>query len=180
MILTLTAALLCTFVQHSTQQTPYAAGQASIIKCRRPVHCTHPTQLTLLPGPHRRTDRQTPRQYPRCTDQPTPIHYPTSHTCINDSRGTLCSRRPASAVPTIDAVMNMAKMKPWGSFSPAGLSAGVHKNTNVYMEASNSAWLAPSNATRASEVVGEETSASHTETAQHGTAQHGRRVRFGY
>jgi hypothetical protein len=46
--------------------------------------------------------------------------------------------------------MNIAKMKPCGNFSPAGLRAGVHRKTNVYIDASKRAWLAPSNATLAS------------------------------
>jgi hypothetical protein len=46
--------------------------------------------------------------------------------------------------------MKIAKIKPCGSFSPLGLSAGVHRNTKVYMEASKSAWLAPSRDTRGS------------------------------
>jgi hypothetical protein len=60
---------------------------------------------------------------------------------------------PAAAVPARLAVMKMAKMKPWGSASPPGLSAGVHRNTKVYMEPSNNACMAPSSAMRSSGVM---------------------------
>jgi hypothetical protein len=46
--------------------------------------------------------------------------------------------------------MKQAKIKPCGSRSPAGLSAGVHRNTNVYMLPSNSDCIAPSSAMRSS------------------------------
>jgi hypothetical protein len=75
---------------------------------------------------------------------------PCQPTCISSSKGIVRTARPASAVPTIDAVINMAKMNPWGSLSPAGLRAGVQRNTKVYMDASKRAWLAPRSATRAS------------------------------
>ncbi len=48
------------------------------------------------------------------------------------------------------AVMKHAKIMPWGIFSPAGLRAGVHRNTKVYMDASNMACMAPSSAMRGS------------------------------
>jgi hypothetical protein len=38
----------------------------------------------------------------------------------------------------------------WQRCSPLGLSAGVHRNTNVYMEASNSDCITPSSAMRRS------------------------------
>lgn len=43
----------------------------------------------------------------------------------------------------MDDSMNVAKMKPWGMLSSFGLRAGVHRNTNVYMEPSKSDWIAP-------------------------------------
>jgi len=46
--------------------------------------------------------------------------------------------------------MKQAKIMPCGSRSPAGLSAGVHRNTNVYMLPSNSDCIAPSSAMRSS------------------------------
>ena len=42
--------------------------------------------------------------------------------------------------------MNVAKMKPWGISSSFGLKAGVHRNTNVYIEPSNRDCIAPSKA----------------------------------
>ncbi len=42
--------------------------------------------------------------------------------------------------------MKHAKIMPWGRCSPLGLSAGVHRNTNVYMLPSNSDCIAPSSA----------------------------------
>ena len=42
--------------------------------------------------------------------------------------------------------MKQAKIMPCGRCSPAGLSAGVHRNTNVYMLPSNSDCIAPSSA----------------------------------
>ncbi len=56
--------------------------------------------------------------------------------------------RPASELPAMELVMKAAKMSPWGIFSPLGLSAGVHRNTKVYIDASNSDCMAPSSAMR--------------------------------
>lgn len=42
--------------------------------------------------------------------------------------------------------MKQAKIMPWGRCSPLGLSAGVHRNTNVYMLPSKSDCMAPSSA----------------------------------
>jgi hypothetical protein len=43
----------------------------------------------------------------------------------------------------MDAVIKQAKIIPWGIFSLLGLRAGVHRNTKVYMEASNKDCMAP-------------------------------------
>jgi hypothetical protein len=64
------------------------------------------------------------------------------------------------------AVIKIAKMKPWGIRSPAGLRAGVQRNTKVYMDASKRAWLAPSNATRASAGKQNPTAAMRQEVCQ--------------
>jgi hypothetical protein len=45
---------------------------------------------------------------------------------------------------TMLAAMKHAKIMPCGMISPCGLSAGVHKNTKEYMEASNRDCMAPS------------------------------------
>ena len=42
--------------------------------------------------------------------------------------------------------MKQAKIMPCGKCSPCGLSAGVHRNTKVYMLPSNSDCIAPSSA----------------------------------
>ena len=42
--------------------------------------------------------------------------------------------------------MKQAKIMPCGRCSPLGESAGVHRNTNVYMLPSNSDCIAPSSA----------------------------------
>ena len=52
--------------------------------------------------------------------------------------------------PTIVAIMKVAKMNPWGMLSPLGLSAGVHRNTKVYMDPSKRLCMAPRSATRRS------------------------------
>ena len=46
----------------------------------------------------------------------------------------------------MDATMKQAKIMPCGRRSPLGLSAGVQRNTNVYMLPSNSDCIAPSSA----------------------------------
>lgn len=51
----------------------------------------------------------------------------------------------------MEANMNVAKIKPWGISSSFGLNAGVHRNTQVYMEPSNRDCMAPSNAIFSSE-----------------------------
>ena len=48
------------------------------------------------------------------------------------------------AEPTMEDTMKQAKIMPCGMCSPWGLSAGVHRNTKVYMAPSNSACIAPS------------------------------------
>ena len=52
----------------------------------------------------------------------------------------------AYELPIMLASMKMAKMNPWGMASSRGASAGVQRNTKVYMDASKSAWMAPSRA----------------------------------
>lgn len=52
--------------------------------------------------------------------------------------------------------MNVAKITPCGISSPAGLSAGVQRNTKVYIDASKSDWMAPRMPTRGSAVRGEQ------------------------
>ena len=47
--------------------------------------------------------------------------------------------------------MKVAKTKPCGISSSFGDRAGVHRKTNVYIEASNRDWIAPSNAIFSSE-----------------------------
>ena len=46
----------------------------------------------------------------------------------------------------MQAIMKQEKMRPCSKCSPLGLSAGVHRNTNVYMLVSNSDCIAPSSA----------------------------------
>ena len=48
------------------------------------------------------------------------------------------------AEPTMEDTMKQAKIMPCGICSPCGLSAGVHRKTNVYMAPSKSACIAPS------------------------------------
>ncbi len=48
------------------------------------------------------------------------------------------------AEPTMEDTMKQAKIMPCGMCSPWGLSAGVHRNTKVYIAPSNSACIAPS------------------------------------
>lgn len=52
--------------------------------------------------------------------------------------------------------MKVAKMKPWGISSELGLRAGVHRNTKVYIEPSNSDCIAPNNAIFSSDYIWEE------------------------
>lgn len=52
----------------------------------------------------------------------------------------------ARELPSIEANMNVAKIKPWGISSLFGLRAGVQRNTKVYIEPSNRDWIAPSSA----------------------------------
>jgi len=56
--------------------------------------------------------------------------------------------RLVRAEPAMQAVMKHENTIPWGSFSPLGLRAGVHRNTKVYMEASKKDCMAPRRATR--------------------------------
>jgi hypothetical protein len=65
--------------------------------------------------------------------------------------------------------VRMANMKACGSFSPCGLNTGGHRNTNVYMDASKSAWLAPGSDTRGS-----------AEPAEHWTAGRQQQHRAAY
>jgi hypothetical protein len=55
-------------------------------------------------------------------------------------------RRDAKELPNMEESIKVAKTKPCGMFSPLGLNAGVHRKTNVYMEPSNSDWMAPKSA----------------------------------
>jgi len=52
------------------------------------------------------------------------------------------------------AAMKHEKMTPCGMRSPLGLSAGVHRNTKLYIAASNSDCITPSSTTRVSAFVG--------------------------
>lgn len=61
---------------------------------------------------------------------------------------TFLMSTPVSAEPPMHAVMKQENTIPWGSFSPLGLRAGVHRKTNVYMEASNNDCMAPNRAMR--------------------------------
>ena len=56
------------------------------------------------------------------------------------------SRWLEKAEPAMEATMKQAKIMPWGICSLWGARAGVHKNTNVYMDPSNSDCMAPSSA----------------------------------
>lgn len=58
----------------------------------------------------------------------------------------------ANELPNMDANMNVAKIKPCGISSSFGLKAGVHRNTNVYMDPSNRDCMAPSSAIFSSRV----------------------------
>mmetsp|Transcript_10665 Transcript_10665/g.27063 ORF Transcript_10665/g.27063 Transcript_10665/m.27063 type:complete len:214 (-) Transcript_10665:720-1361(-) len=74
----------------------------------------------------------------------------TKTICMYDSMGGIpgkLMRRSAIELPPMEASMNVAKMNPCGMFSPCGDSAGVHRKTNVYMDASNMDWIAPRRAT---------------------------------
>ena len=53
---------------------------------------------------------------------------------------------PRDGEPAMQDIMKQAKIIPCATFSPLGLSAGVHRNTKVYMLASNSDCMAPSSA----------------------------------
>ena len=66
--------------------------------------------------------------------------YPST---LSDERAI---RRDANELPSIDANIKVAKMKPWGISSSFGLKAGVQRNTKVYIEPSNSDCIAPNNA----------------------------------
>lgn len=66
--------------------------------------------------------------------------YPST---LSDERAI---RRDANELPSIDASMKVAKIKPWGISSSFGLKAGVQRNTKVYIEPSNSDCMAPNNA----------------------------------
>jgi len=56
------------------------------------------------------------------------------------------NRRDARELPSIEASINVAKMKPWGISSSFGLRAGVQRNTKVYIDPSKSDWIAPNSA----------------------------------
>ena len=57
------------------------------------------------------------------------------------------SSRPASALPAIEDTMKQANIMQCSKCSPSGLSAGVHRNTKVYMLPSNRDCIAPSKPT---------------------------------
>lgn len=56
-------------------------------------------------------------------------------------------------LPSIEASMNVANMKPCGMSSSFGLKAGVQRNTKVYMDPSNRDCMAPSNAIFSSDSI---------------------------
>ena len=70
--------------------------------------------------------------------------------------------------------MKQAKIMPCGKCSPSGLSAGVHRNTKVYMLPSNSDCIAPSKPTlgSAANKPGFERMTHHSACVQTWSAHH--------
>jgi hypothetical protein len=79
---------------------------------------------------------------------------PRTHARYRSGRAPRFMSMPANAAPGMQEMSRHAKMKPWGMRSPLGLSAGVHRNTKAYIDASNSDWMAPSIPTRGSATNG--------------------------
>eukprot|EP00955_Chlamydomonas_euryale_P075779 362445-Chlamydomonas_euryale.AAC.2 len=79
--------------------------------------------------------------------------------------------------PAIDAVIKHAKIMPWWISSPAGLSAGVHRNTKVYMAASKKDCMAPSSAMRVSPRMAAAAALNCVDRLTWGAQACGRRVR---
>mmetsp|Transcript_28292 Transcript_28292/g.92352 ORF Transcript_28292/g.92352 Transcript_28292/m.92352 type:complete len:247 (+) Transcript_28292:154-894(+) len=68
-------------------------------------------------------------------------------------RVALLRRRFAMDEPIMDESINVAKMNPCGMTSSLGLSAGVHRNTKLYIDASKRACIAPRRAIFWSEAI---------------------------
>jgi hypothetical protein len=66
-----------------------------------------------------------------------------SHELIPSLTFVFRMRMEVRALPAMQAVMKQEKTSPCGIFSPLGLSAGVQRNTKVYMEDSKSACMTP-------------------------------------
>ena len=93
---------------------------------------------------------------PPGTPWPMPKNFTTTGTksAAADARKTICMYRStfmsgrdmmrlATEEPTMHATIIVAKIMPCGMSSPFGPSAGVHRNTNEYIDASNSDCIAP-------------------------------------